>query len=118
MAELITDYSVERDALLYIMSDCKPKGWRIDLLVEKLAESEEELLLCNCCNGLSRDACLYEEELRCGLCIPEGVAWLPVKKIQKLVIQKMVIYLLLGLLMCGETFSIEILPKRLIMVKF
>ena len=117
MAELIPDYSVERDALLYVMSD-KPKGWRRDLLVEKLYESEEQLLLCSCCDGLSRDACLYEEELRCGLCIPEGVAWQPVKKIRKLVIQKMVIYLLLGLLICGETFSIEILPKRLIMVKF
>ena len=94
MAELIPDYSVERDALLYVMSDCKPKGWRIDLLVEKLSESEEQLLLCNSCNGLSRNACFYEEELRCGLCIAEGVAWLPVKKIRKLVIQKMVIYLL------------------------
>ena len=65
MAELITDYSVERDALLYVMSkDCKPKGWRKDLFAEKL--SEEELLLCSCCNGLLRDACLYGEELKCG----------------------------------------------------
>ena len=111
MAELINDYSVERDALLYVMSDSKPKGWRIDLLVEKLSESEEQLLLCSCCNGLSRDARFYEEESRCGLCIPEGVAWLPVKKNRKLVIQKMVIYLLLGLLMCGETISIEILSE-------
>ena len=119
MAELLTDYSVERDALLYVMSENgEPKGWRIDLLVEKLSEPEEQLLLCSCCNGLLRDACLLEEELRCGVCIPEGVAWLPIKKIRKLVIQKMVIYLLLGLLMCSETFSIEILPKRLILVKF
>ena len=78
MAELITDYSVERDALLYVMSDCKPKGWRTDLLAEKLGESEEKLLLCCSCNGLLRDACFYEEELRCGLCIPKGVAWQPV----------------------------------------
>ena len=77
MAELITDYSVERDALLYVMSECKPKGWRISLFVEKL--SEEELLLCSSCNGLLRDACVLEEELRCGVCIPEGIVWQPVK---------------------------------------
>ena len=63
MAELITEYSVERDALLYVMSGCKPKGWRVDLLAEKISESEEQLLLCSCCNGLLRDACLYEKNL-------------------------------------------------------
>ena len=93
MAELITDYSVERDALLYVMSDCKPKGWRMDLFVEKL--SEDQLLSCSCCNGLLRDACLYEEELRCGVCVPEGVTRLPVKMNRKVVNQKMVILLLL-----------------------
>ena len=96
MAELITDYSVERDALLYVMSECKPKGWRIDLFVEKL--SEEELLLCSSCNGLLRDACVFEEELRCGVCIPEGIVWQPVKMNRKIINQKMVICLLLGLL--------------------
>ena len=95
MAELITDYSVERDALLYVMSDCKPKGWRTDLLVEKLHKSEEQLLLCSCCNGLLRDACFYEEELRCGVCIPEGVVWQPVKMNRTIVNQKMVICLVL-----------------------
>ena len=65
----------------------------IDLFVEKL--SEEKLLLCSCCNGVLRDACLYEEELRCGMCIPEGVAWLPVKMNSKIVNQKMVICLVL-----------------------
>ena len=112
MAKLITDYSVERDALLYVMSEnCKPKGWRTDLLVEKLPESEDQLLLCSCCNGLSRDACLYEEELRCGLCIPEGVAWLPVKKIRNLVIQKMVIRLLV-LFICWLDFFIRNITRN------
>ena len=95
MAELITDYPVERDALLYVMSDCKPKGWKTDLLVEKLSEPEEQLLLCSCFNGLSRDACFYEEELRCGVCIPEGFAWQPVKMNRTIVNQKMVICLVL-----------------------
>ena len=109
MAELITDYSVERDALLYVMSEnSKPMGWRIDLLVEKI--SKEQLLSCSCCNGLLRDACFYEEELRCGLCIPERVAWQPVKKIRNIVNQKMAICLL-GLLICWLDFSLEILPN-------
>ena len=85
MAELI---SVERDALLYVIRDCKPKGWRVDLLTKKLFESEEQLLLCSCCNGLLKAACLYEEELRCGVCIPEGVAWQPVKMNRKLSTRK------------------------------
>ena len=73
MAELIPDYPVERDALLYVGST---KGWRVDLLVEKLSSKvEEKLLQCSSCNGLLRDACIYEEEFRCGVCIPEGVAW-------------------------------------------
>ena len=101
MAELITDYSVERNALLYVMSENgKPKGWRIDLLMEKLSESEEQLLLCSSCNCLSRDACFYEEELRCGVCIPEDVAWQPVKMNRKIVNQKMVICLLLQFRSC------------------
>ena len=112
MAELITDYSVERDALLYVVSENgKPKGWRIDLLAEKLAESEEKLLSCSCCNGLLRDACLYEEELRCGVCIPEGVAWQPVKKIRNIVNQKMVICLL-GLLICRLDFSLRNITRN------
>ena len=108
MAELITDYSVERDALLYVMSDCKLKGWRLDLLVEKLAESEEKFLLCSSCNGLLRDACFYEEGLRCAVCIPEGVALLPVKMNQTIVNQKMVICLLLFSL--GHVKYIACLP--------
>ena len=113
MAGLINDYSVERDALLYVMSENgKPKGWRTDLLVKKLSESEEQLLLCNCCNGLSRNACFYEEELRCGLCIAEGVAWLPVKKIRKLVIQKMVIYLLYLYFRPCKIYNLFLIPVR------
>ena len=99
MAKFITDYPVERDTLLYVMSeDCKAKGWKVDLLVEKL--SEGKLLLCSCCHGLLRDACFFEEELRCGVCIPEGVAWLPVKMNRTIVNEKMVICLLLHLVNC------------------
>ena len=63
MAELIPDYPIERDALLYVGST---KGWRVDLLVEKLSSKvEEKVLLCSSCGGLLRDACIYEEEFRC-----------------------------------------------------
>ena len=59
--------------------------------MEKLSSKvEEKLLLCNNCNGLLRDACLYEEELRCGVCIPEGVARQPVKMNRTIVNEKMV----------------------------
>ena len=52
MGELVTYSPVERDALLYVTrEDESTKEWRVDLLVEKL-------LLCSCCNGLLRDACL------------------------------------------------------------
>ena len=101
MAKFITDYSVEleRDALLYVMSeDCKPKGWRIDLLVEKL--SEGKLLLCSCCNGLLRDACICNGALMCQVCIPEGTVFQPVVMNREIVNEKMVICLLLHLVNC------------------
>ena len=102
MAKFITNYPVERDTLLYVMSeDCKPKGWKVDLLVEKLSSKlEEKLLLCSCCHGLLRDACICVEEFRCRVCIPEGVAWQPVKMNREIVNEKMVICLLLHLVNC------------------
>ena len=99
MAKLITDNPIERNALLFVTSgDVSLKGWRVDLLVEKL--SEGKLLLCSSCGGMLREACIYEEEFRCGVCIPEGVAWQPVKMNRTIVDEKMVIYLLLHLVNC------------------
>ena len=85
MAKLITDYPVETDTSLYVTSgDGSPKGWRVDLLVEKL-------LLCSCCKGLLRDACICEEELRCRVCIHGGVAWLSMKMNREIVHERKVI---------------------------
>ncbi|KAI6646450.1 TNF receptor-associated factor 4-like [Oopsacas minuta] len=58
------------------------RGWRVDLLVENLSgKVEEELLRCNICDGLLREACLFQGELRCRVCIPnEGVIWQPAKQ--------------------------------------
>ena len=87
MAKLITDYPVERDALLYVMSeDCKPKGWRVDLLVEKLRENR--LLSCSCCSGLLRDACICNGAFMCQVCIPEDIAWQPVEMNREIVTRK------------------------------
>ena len=99
MAKLIIDYPVERDALLYVMSeDCKPKGWRVDLLVEKLSSKlEEKVLLCSCCNGLLRDACLCNGALMCQVCIPEDTVVQPVDMNREIVNEKMVSCLLLHL---------------------
>ena len=100
MAELLADYTLERDALLYVMSeDCKPKGWRVDLLVERLSSKlEEKLLLCSCCNGLIRDACVCNGAFMCQVCIPENIAWQPVEMNRSIVSEKMVSFLLCILL--------------------
>ena len=99
MAKFITDYPVERDTLLYVMSDdCKAKGWKVDLLVEKL--SEGKLLLCSCCHGLLRDACICNGAFMCQVCIPEGTVFQPVVMNREIVNEKMVICLLLHLVNC------------------
>ncbi|KAI6661195.1 TNF receptor-associated factor 4-like isoform X1, partial [Oopsacas minuta] len=91
MAEKLTD-SEGREDLVYIKTeDGSYRGWRVDLLVDNLSSKlEEKLLLCAFCNGLLRDACFYQEELRCGVCIPEGVAWQPVKMNREIVSDKMI----------------------------
>ena len=93
MAKLITDYPVETDVSLYVTSvDGSPKGWRVDLLEEKLSSKPEgKLLLCSCCKGLLRDACLCNGALMCHVCIPEDTAWQPVELNREIVNEKMVI---------------------------
>ena len=64
--------------LLYVKHSARYRGWRPDLLVDRLqGEVEEKFLLCNSCRGVLRDACLYEkngiQELRCSVCIPDDV---------------------------------------------
>ena len=60
----------------------RDRGWRVELLVEQLTSKlEQKFLLCCYCSGLMRDACLLEkegkQEVRCYVCIPEGVTWKP-----------------------------------------
>ncbi|KAI6660628.1 TNF receptor-associated factor 4-like [Oopsacas minuta] len=91
MAEKLTD-SEGREDLVYIKTeDGSYRGWRVDLLVENLSNKLElKLLLCSSCKGMLRDACICEGELRCGVCIPEGVAWQPVKMNREIVSDKMI----------------------------
>ena len=89
MAKLITDCMSE---------DWKPKGWRVDLLVEKLSSKlEEKVLLCSCCNGLLRDACICNRALMCQMCIPEDTVMQPVNMNREIVNKKMMSCLLLHL---------------------
>ena len=99
MAKLITDYPVETDASLYVTSgDGSPKGWRVDLLVS--SKLEEKLLLCSCCKGLLRDACLCNGAFMCHVCIPEDTAWQPVEMNREIVNERMVIVCYTHILVC------------------
>ena len=77
-----TESSEEIEGLVYKRLEGRYRGWRMELLEELLTSKlEEKFLLCSYCSGVMRDACLLEregkQELRCLVCIPEGVACLP-----------------------------------------
>ncbi|KAI6655285.1 hypothetical protein LOD99_11431 [Oopsacas minuta] len=91
MAEKITDSEGGEDLVYIKTEDGSYRGWRVDLLVENLSSKMElKLLLCSSCKGMLRDACFYQEEFMCGVCIPEGVAWQPVKMNREIVSDKMI----------------------------
>ena len=93
MAKLITDYPIETDVSLYVTSgDGTSKGWRVDLLEEKLSSKlEEKVLLCSSCKGLLRDACLCNGTFMCHVCIPEDTAWQPAEINREIVNERKVI---------------------------
>ena len=77
-----TESSEEIEGLVYKRLEGRYRGWRVELLEEQLTNKlEKKFLLCSYCSGVVRDACLLEregkQELRCLVCIPEGVAWQP-----------------------------------------
>ena len=85
----------EIETLVYKRLDGIERGWRVELLVEQLAnELEEKFLLCSYCCGLARDACVMEKEgkheLRCSVCIPEGVTWHKAQMNGELIKEKLV----------------------------
>ena len=94
MPEALLD-SDEIEGLVYKRLGGSYRGWREELLVEQLTNKlEAKFLLCNCCKGLMRDACLMgkegKQELRCMGCIPEGVVWQPVEMNREAINEKLV----------------------------
>ena len=88
-------YSEEIEGLVYKRLDGSFRGWRVELLVEQITSKlEEKFLLCSYCSGLMRDACLLEkegkQELRCLVCIPEGIPWQPVEMSRETINEKIV----------------------------
>ena len=95
----------ETDALVYERLGGRDRGWRVELLVEQLTSKlEQQFLLCGYCSGLMRDACLLEkegkQELRCYVCIPEGVAWQPLELNRAAINEKLVSKLFVCLFVC------------------
>ena len=88
-------YSEEIEELVYKKLDGSYRGWKVELLVEQITSKlEEKFLLCSYCSGLMRDACLLQkegkQELRCLVCIPEGIPWQPVEMSRETINEKLV----------------------------
>ena len=88
-------YSEDIEELVYKKLDGSYRGWRVELLVEQITSKlEERFLLCSYCSGLMRDACLLEkegkQELRCLVCIPDGIPWQPVEMSRETINEKLV----------------------------
>ncbi|KAI6650538.1 TNF receptor-associated factor 3 isoform X1 [Oopsacas minuta] len=89
--KILPEFEGKEDLVFMRGEDGSYRGWRVDLLLEKLSSKvEEKLLLCSCCNGLLRNACFYQEKFRCGVCIPEGISWQPVEMNRIIVNEKMI----------------------------
>ena len=85
----------EIEGFVYKRLDGGYRGWRVELLVEQITNKmEEKFLLCSYCSGLMRDACLLEkegkQEVKCFVCIPEGVTWQPALMNREVINEKIV----------------------------
>ena len=90
-----TESSEEIEGLVYKRLEDRYRGWRVELLEEQLTSKlEEKFLLCSYCSGVMRDACLLEmegkQELRCLICIPDGIPWQPVEMSREAINEKIV----------------------------
>ncbi|KAI6647636.1 TNF receptor-associated factor 4-like [Oopsacas minuta] len=94
MAEELEDTEERfwKEDLVYVKTeDDSYRGWRLELLKEKLSSRvEEKLLMCTFCKGLLREACICQEEFKCRICIPRGAPWQPVKVNREIVNEKMI----------------------------
>ena len=107
-----TESSEEIEGLVYKRLEGRYRGWRVELLEEQLTSKlEERFLLCSYCSGVMRDACLLEregkQELRCLVCIPEGLPWQPLEMNREAINEKIVsIVLFCFVLFCFVLFSL------------
>ena len=90
-----TESSEEIEGLVYKRLEGRYRGWRVELLEEQLTSKEEEkFLLCSYCSGVMRDACLLKregkQELRCLVCIPEGMPCDTLEMNREVISEKMV----------------------------
>ena len=91
--------SEEIDDLVYVKYTDGHRGWRVDLLADKLKENlEETILVCSVCGGLLRKANIIviegKQELRCFACNPfkVGLEYTPMSKNQEAVDKRIVSY--------------------------
>ena len=96
MAKLNPDLVTDRvKELLYVRNeDGEFRGWKRELLGGKLTKIEEKYILCKVCQGLLKEACLFdnegEQELRCHLCLPENTVRVEANLYQESVNEKCV----------------------------
>ena len=107
-----TESSEEIEGLVYKRLEGRYRGWRVELLEEQLTNKlEKKFILCSYCSGVVRDACLLEregkQELRCLVCIPEGVAWQPVEMSREAVNEKIVSTFMF---VCVHTITTNLFP--------
>ena len=100
-----TESSEEIEGLVYKRLEGRYRGWRVELLEEQLTNKEEErFLLCSYCSGVVRDACLLEregkQELRCLVCIPEGMPCDTLEMNREVINEKIVSALFVCLFVC------------------
>ena len=100
-----TESSEEIEGLVYKRLEGRYRGWRVELLEEQLTSKvEERFLLCSYCSGIMRDACLLEregkQELRCLVCIPEGIPCDTLEMNREVINEKIVSALFVCLFVC------------------
>ena len=71
-----TNIDIILNDLTYVKSGGEFRGWKLELLTDNvLSKSEKRLLVCSECEGLLREAILFERkdrhELRCLVCVSE-----------------------------------------------
>ena len=80
--------------MLVRFEDGRYGGWRTGLLVDKMSKFEKKFLLCALCQGLLREAQIYEieskQEFRCSSCLANNAPVVEAQLNQRSVDEKLV----------------------------